>query len=212
MPRPSSSTWQPPSASSVTPMRRAVARHRLVDRVVDDLPDQVVQPGEAGRADVHARPFADRIEAFEDLDRVGVVGRRGPGLIGVRPPRTAAAAGTSASGTSVVSLDTRTSCRVWLDSIIVGHPGCVELRVAGAILGRQRRNASNAADRVASGDSSYQRGVSEPGSTGATRILDRAARRRQVARSAAVVRRLRAGDADLDAFDVDPGDLVQAGE
>ena len=51
----------------------AVARHRLVDGVVDDLPDEVVQPGQAGRTDVHPRPFADGIEAFEDLDVLGAV-------------------------------------------------------------------------------------------------------------------------------------------
>jgi hypothetical protein len=50
-----------------------VARHRLVDGVVDHLPDEVVQPGEAGRADVHPRPFADGIEALEDLDVLGAV-------------------------------------------------------------------------------------------------------------------------------------------
>ena len=51
----------------------AVAGQRLVDRVVDDLPDQVVQAALAGRADVHARPLADRLETLEDLDRRRVV-------------------------------------------------------------------------------------------------------------------------------------------
>ena len=51
----------------------AVAGQRLVDRVVDDLPDQVVEAALAGRADVHARPLAHRLEALEDLDRGGVV-------------------------------------------------------------------------------------------------------------------------------------------
>ena len=59
----------------------AVAGHRLVDGVVDDLPDEVVQPGQAGRADVHAGALADRIEALENLDVLGaVVGAR---LVGV---------------------------------------------------------------------------------------------------------------------------------
>ena len=71
MPRPSSSTRQPPSASRVTSMRRAVARHRLVDGVVDDLPDEVVEAGQTGRADVHARALAHGIEALEDLDVLG---------------------------------------------------------------------------------------------------------------------------------------------
>ena len=51
----------------------AVAGQRLVDRVVDDLVDEVVQPGAPGRADVHRRALADRLEAFEDLDLVGAV-------------------------------------------------------------------------------------------------------------------------------------------
>ena len=46
----------------------------LVDRVVDQLPHQVVQAFHAGAADVHAGALANRVEAFEDLDRVFVVG------------------------------------------------------------------------------------------------------------------------------------------
>ena len=63
---------------------RAVAGHRLVDGVVDDLPDQVVQPGQAGRADVHARALAHRIEALEDLDVLGAVVPRTVALGGPR--------------------------------------------------------------------------------------------------------------------------------
>ena len=51
----------------------AVAGQRLVDRVVDDLPHQVVQTALAGRADVHAGPLADRLQPFEDGDRLGAV-------------------------------------------------------------------------------------------------------------------------------------------
>ena len=51
----------------------AVAGQRLVDRVVHDLPDQVVQAALAGRADVHARPLAHRLQTLEDLDHGGVV-------------------------------------------------------------------------------------------------------------------------------------------
>ena len=109
------------------PDARAVAGHRFVDRVVDDLPDQVVQAGEAGRTDVHAGPLADRIEAFEDLDRVGVVGRRRLRLIGVRSARTSCGWGTSASGISVVSLDTRTSMSCWR-SIAWPPPGVIDER------------------------------------------------------------------------------------
>ena len=53
--------------------RVVVARHRLVDGVVDDLVDQVVEAADAGRADVHPRPQPDRLEAFEDGDVLGRV-------------------------------------------------------------------------------------------------------------------------------------------
>ena len=49
----------------------AVAGHGLVDGVVDDLPHQVVEARGTGGPDVHARPLADRIEAFEDGDVLG---------------------------------------------------------------------------------------------------------------------------------------------
>ena len=51
----------------------AVAGQRLVDGVVDDLPDQVVQAALAGGADVHAGPLADRLQALEHGDRLGAV-------------------------------------------------------------------------------------------------------------------------------------------
>ena len=54
--------------------RRGVAVHRLVDRVVEDLPDQVMEAGRADAADVHARPLADRLQAFENGDVFGGVG------------------------------------------------------------------------------------------------------------------------------------------
>ncbi len=53
----------------------AVAGHRLVHRVVDDLVDEVVQPAGAGAADVHPGPLADGLEAFQDGDVLGGVGR-----------------------------------------------------------------------------------------------------------------------------------------
>ena len=52
---------------------RRVAGHRLVDRVVDDLVDEVVQAGEPGRADVHPGAFPDRLEALENRDVFGLV-------------------------------------------------------------------------------------------------------------------------------------------
>ena len=50
------------------------ARQRLVDPVVDDLPEAVHQPARVGGPDVHAGPFADRLEALEDQQVCGVVG------------------------------------------------------------------------------------------------------------------------------------------
>ena len=47
---------------------RGIAGERFVDRVVDDLVDQVMQTHFAGRADVHGGAQADRSEAFEDRD------------------------------------------------------------------------------------------------------------------------------------------------
>src|SRR5690606_27464260 len=47
-----------------------VAGQGLVDRVVDDLAHQVVQSPFPGRADVHARTLAHRLQALEDGDGV----------------------------------------------------------------------------------------------------------------------------------------------
>ena len=64
---------------------RALSDQGLVDGVVDDLEDELVQAVQAGRADVHARPFADVLETLENLDivcAVGVVhGNAGAGTI-----------------------------------------------------------------------------------------------------------------------------------
>ena len=46
-----------------------VTGHRLVHRVVDHLPDEVVQTTLTGGADVHARAFADSLQPFENGDR-----------------------------------------------------------------------------------------------------------------------------------------------
>jgi hypothetical protein len=57
---------------------------RLVDAVVDDLPQALHQPAGVGGADVHSRPLAHRLEALEDEEvggGVGVVGdRRAPAV------------------------------------------------------------------------------------------------------------------------------------
>jgi len=55
-----------------------VAGQVLVDAVVDDLPDQVVQArAVVNIADVHPRALANRLEAFENRDVLGTVGRLG---------------------------------------------------------------------------------------------------------------------------------------
>ena len=48
--------------------RVRAARKGLVDRVVDRLVDEMMEPARTRRADVHARPQPDRLEAFEDGD------------------------------------------------------------------------------------------------------------------------------------------------
>ena len=53
----------------------AIARQRLVDRVVDDLIDEVVQSGGARRADVHARPLTHSLQPLQYLDLAGVIFR-----------------------------------------------------------------------------------------------------------------------------------------
>ena len=56
----------------------AVSGQRLVDRVVDDLVDQMVQPGRTGRPDVHGRALPHGLQPFENLDLVGAVVIGGP--------------------------------------------------------------------------------------------------------------------------------------
>ena len=63
--------------------RRREAGHGLVDRVVDDLPHQVVQAALIGRPDVHPGASTDGLETLEDLDAGGgVVGPCGLRLAG----------------------------------------------------------------------------------------------------------------------------------
>ena len=52
----------------------AEARHGLVDRVVDDLVDEVMQAAAVDRSDIHRGAFSDRLQALKDLDLAGVVG------------------------------------------------------------------------------------------------------------------------------------------
>ena len=48
--------------------------HRLVARVVENFPDEVVKAGFIGRADVHAGASANRLEAFEHCNILGSIG------------------------------------------------------------------------------------------------------------------------------------------
>src|SRR4051812_12885649 len=50
-----------------------VAVHHLVDRVVDDFPEQMMQPRLVHPADVHAGAATDGLEALQHGDRVGVI-------------------------------------------------------------------------------------------------------------------------------------------
>ena len=53
-----------------------MARHRLAHGVVEHLGHQVMQRPLVGAADIHARPLADRLETFENLDIGGAIGLR----------------------------------------------------------------------------------------------------------------------------------------
>ena len=59
-----------------------VAGHRLVDRVVDHLVDEVVQTGQTGRADVHPGALPDGLEALEHRDVFCAVGHSRRTLVG----------------------------------------------------------------------------------------------------------------------------------
>src|SRR6266540_1664952 len=52
----------------------AEPRHRLVDRVVDDLVDEVMEAARVDAPDVHRGAFSDRLQALKNLDLPGVVG------------------------------------------------------------------------------------------------------------------------------------------
>ena len=54
--------------------RVGVAVEVFVDGVIDDFPDEVVQPLGIDAADVHRRPLAHRLQAFEDGDVLGGIG------------------------------------------------------------------------------------------------------------------------------------------
>ena len=107
-------TRTPPSASSDHVDRVAVAGQRLVDRVVHDLPDQVVQATLAGRADVHTGTLADRLEAFETvIDRAPYSCFFGAATLGhfLVPAAAAPGAGSAGGGTTAGTGHARTTTR-----------------------------------------------------------------------------------------------------
>ena len=53
--------------------RVAIAGQGLVDRVVDDLVNQVVETDVAGGTDVHRRTLTHGITALKDSDRIGTI-------------------------------------------------------------------------------------------------------------------------------------------
>src|ERR1700682_1689899 len=54
----------------------AEARQRLIDRVVDDLVNEVMEPTVIGGPDVHSGTASDRLQTLQDLDGFGVIGSR----------------------------------------------------------------------------------------------------------------------------------------
>ena len=53
---------------------RGMPAHRFVARVVEHLPDEVMEAVGTGRSDVHARALTDRLETLKNGDSGGVVG------------------------------------------------------------------------------------------------------------------------------------------
>ncbi len=51
----------------------AVSRYGFINRVVDNLIDEMMKAIGPGRPDIHCRALANRIQAFQDLDRTSVV-------------------------------------------------------------------------------------------------------------------------------------------
>lgn len=51
--------------------------HRFIDRVIDDLPHEMMETTLIGRSDVHTRTFTDGLESLEDLDITTVIGSAG---------------------------------------------------------------------------------------------------------------------------------------
>ena len=75
MPRPLSRTLDPAVGHQGDVDAGAEPRHRLVHRVVDHLPDEVVETTRAGRPDVHRRAPPHGLQALQTVMVGGVVGR-----------------------------------------------------------------------------------------------------------------------------------------
>ena len=76
MPRPLSVTVTEPVRVQDHLNQIGVTGQSLVDGVIDHLIDHVVQArAVVGVADIHARPFAHRVQALENLDGIGAVFR-----------------------------------------------------------------------------------------------------------------------------------------
>ena len=71
MPRARSRTSTLSSGCRIDVDLGAVAAERLVDGVVDDLPEAVHEAAGVGRADVHAGALAHRLEALEHGEMAG---------------------------------------------------------------------------------------------------------------------------------------------
>src|ERR1700675_1685050 len=55
---------------------RAEASQRFINRVVDDLIDEVVEPTVVGGPNVHSGTASDRLQTLQNLDGLGVIGSR----------------------------------------------------------------------------------------------------------------------------------------
>src|ERR1700687_2015098 len=126
----------------------AVTDLRFVDRVVDELEDHVVEAGEIiGVAEVHARPLANGLEALQELDRIGGVGRAHRTPTARKIPRADAAPPRTSS-----TAQARPAQRA---------AGDVVVRTTAASSGSASKNSSaQASERPASKSSAPKRGAS----------------------------------------------------
>src|SRR5262249_23276429 len=120
----------------------AVAGKRLVDRVVDGLVDQVMQPVRARIADVHRRPPPHGLETLEHLDvtrGIGLCAHAAPSTAGrslpvTHPPLTSHRAAIRASATTASAV-VRNTCPL--------HATCSSTRSWTAASSSDRASSSN---------------------------------------------------------------------